>query len=113
MEPWDVIYYEAEHGHCPSDDFLEPRRSRRRGHDPDAEATVPHELAHVQLDHDNDPDYVSAETRDRMDGTDRERGPWEIDADALAAAMAEALSGELTSRAETLGFLAEDAARYD
>lgn len=81
--------------------------------DPDAEATVPHELAHVQLDHDNDPDYVSAETRDRMDGTDRERGPWEIDADALAAAMAEALSGELTSRAETLGFLAEDAARYD
>jgi len=23
VEPWDVIYYEAEDGHCPSDEFLD------------------------------------------------------------------------------------------
>ena len=81
--------------------------------DPQAEATTLHELAHVELGHDDDPEYQAAELRDRLASVDRDRGPWEIEADALAAAMAEDIAGELAGLDRSLAWLSGDAARYD
>lgn len=80
--------------------------------DSEAEATTLHELAHVELGHDDDPEYRAAELRDREAGVNRDRGPWEVEADALAAAMAEEITDDLTDIDRSLACLAEDAARY-
>jgi IrrE N-terminal-like domain len=80
--------------------------------DAQAEGTVLHELAHVELGHDDIPAFEAAEAADRMAGVDRARGPWEIEADALAAAVAEDIADELTDFEASLMWLVEDADRF-
>jgi hypothetical protein len=88
----------------------------RRLSDPDAEATALHELAHVALGHDESPEYAAALEADRLAGIDHHRGPWEIEADSLAAALIEGLveagGGGLTGPDASLIFLADDVDRY-
>lgn len=84
----------------------------RRLADPDAEATVLHELAHVELGHDDDPEYAAALARDKAARTDHHRGKWEIEADALAAAMVDDQPGLLTDPDQSIEYLVEDALRY-
>jgi len=76
--------------------------------DPDAEATALHELAHIYLDHDDDP-ALAAIPR----GTTA-RGPWELAADALAAAFVEHAAdlGVMTDPSASLDYLFRDAADY-
>lgn len=73
--------------------------------DPDAEATALHELAHIYLCHDDDP---------ALKATPRgpERAPWELEADALAAAMVEGRASVMTDAAASLDNLCRDAALY-
>lgn len=80
--------------------------------DPEAEATTFHEIAHVELDHYSDPAYEEALAADRIAGTEHYRARWEIDADALAAALVESVADRLTDPAGSLAYLAEDVDRF-
>ena len=80
--------------------------------DDQAAATVLHELAHVELRHDEDDAYAAALDRDQAAGTDTDRGPWEIEADALAAALVISLPADLIDQELALDFLTEDCKRY-
>lgn len=80
--------------------------------DPEAEATVLHELAHIELGHDDDPTYQEAEVADRAAMTDRYRGPWELEADALAAAMTVSIGSDMTDLDASLAWLFDDVNRF-
>ena len=80
--------------------------------DPEAEATALHEQAHVELGHDDDPGYPAALMTDQAAGIDHHRGPWEVEADALAAALVETVADRMTDARRSLEFLAEDVARF-
>jgi hypothetical protein len=80
--------------------------------DPDAEATALHELAHEELGHNDDRGYLDALAKDQAAGVDHHRGPWEIEADNLAAAYVEHIRDQMTDADASLGCLETDAARY-
>ena len=74
--------------------------------EPEAEAAAFHELAHIYLGHDANPRLTL------IPRGARERGPWELEADALAAAMVEDGDQRVTDLAASLDYLAADAAQY-
>jgi hypothetical protein len=80
--------------------------------DPEAEATILHELAHVELEHDQDRAHPEARARDEAARMNGDRGAWEVEADGLGAAMADDLRGVLTDAEASIAFLVEDADRY-
>ncbi len=80
--------------------------------DPEAEATALHELCHEELGHNEDPAYASARALDEAAGTDHHRGPWEIEADNLAAAYIEHISHRVTDADASIRCLEDDADRF-
>ena len=74
--------------------------------DPDAEATALHELAHVYLDHDLDPVLPTIPRGSKA------RGPWELEADALAAAMVDDGALHMTDATASLDNLFKHVDQY-
>jgi hypothetical protein len=69
-------------------------------------------LAHEELGHNDDPGYLDALAKDQAAGIDHHRGPWEIEADSLAAAYVEHIREDMTDADASLVCLETDAARH-
>ena len=79
---------------------------------PAAEATALHEAAHWTIGHEDDIEYAAAMAADRAAGEQNRRGPWEKDADALAAAYVEDLADQMTDSDASIAEIVRDASLY-
>jgi hypothetical protein len=79
---------------------------------PAAEATALHEAAQRTLGHEDDIEYAAAMAAYRAAGEQNRRGPWEKDADALAAACVEDLADQMTDSDASIAELVRDASLY-
>lgn len=77
-----------------------------------AEQTVLHEAGHLLLCHGESSEYQEALKLDAEARTDHHRGPWEVEADAMAVALAEFTDRLQTTVAEVLEESAKDASHF-
>ena len=84
----------------------------RRLPDATAEARVLHEVAHWTLGHEFDFAYRAAVDADASSDGGNARGPWEIAANALAAALVDDLNDMLSDPSRSIEVLTTDTARF-
>lgn len=86
-------------------------RVARRLADHEAEATALHAVSQWLLGHEDDPGYVDAIAKDRAEGTDKHRAPWERAANARAGDLIRGLAQGI-SDAASIAYLIEDDGHY-
>ena len=87
-------------------------RVARRLADHEAEATALHEVSHWLLGHEDDPGYVEAIAKDRAEGTDKHRAPWERAANARARDLIRELADGMSDAEASIAYLIEDDGHY-